>query len=92
MAWLISAISGSLNVIVLSLLYMALLRGPVAVASPAASVFVVLLLGLNVMAGESWTIWQIVATFIVFGGVFILFSVCFLTFGYRLFLLMDLIC
>ena len=71
-AWLISAISGSLNVVVLSLLYVALLRGPVAVASPAASVFVVLLLGLNVMAGESWTIWQIVATFIVFGGVFML--------------------
>ena len=71
-AWLISAISGSLNVVVLSLLYMALVRGPVAVASPAASVFVVLLLGLNVIAGESWTIWQVVATFIVFGGVFML--------------------
>jgi len=71
-AWIYSAISGSLNVVVLSLLYMALLRGPVAVASPAASVFVVLLLGLNVIAGESWTYWQLLATFIVFGGVFML--------------------
>jgi len=71
-AWLYSAISGSLNVVVLSLLYMALLRGPVAVASPAASVFVVLLLGFNVIAGESWTYWQVLATFIVFGGVFML--------------------
>jgi len=71
-AWVYSALSGSLNVVVLSLLYMALARGPVAVASPTASVFVVLLLGLNVIAGESWTIWQVLATFIVFGGVFML--------------------
>ncbi len=71
-AWVYSGISGALNVVVLTLLYAALARGPVAVASPAASVFVVLLLGLNVVAGESWTIWQVVATFIVFGGVFML--------------------
>ncbi len=71
-AWVYSGFSGALNVVVLTLLYAALARGPVAVASPAASVFVVLLLGLNVVAGESWTIWQVVATFIVFGGVFML--------------------
>lgn len=71
-AWLLSGVSGALNVVVLSLLYSALVRGPVAVASPTASVFVVLLLGLNVVAGESWTIWQIAATVIVFGGVFML--------------------
>ncbi len=71
-AWLLSGISGALNVVVLSLLYSALARGPVAVASPTASVFVVLLLGLNIIAGESWTIWQVLATFIVFGGVFML--------------------
>ncbi len=70
--WLFSAISGSLNVVVLILLYKALVRGPVAVASPTASVFVVLLLGLNVLAGESWTVWQVLATFIVFAGVFML--------------------
>jgi drug/metabolite transporter (DMT)-like permease len=70
--WLYSAISGSLNVIVLILLYKALVRGPVAVASPTASVFVILLLGLNVLSGESWTVWQVLATFIVFGGIFML--------------------
>ncbi len=71
-AWFLLAVSGSLNVLVLVLLYMALSRGPVAVASPTASVFVVLLLGLNILAGESWTFWQVLATFIVFAGVFML--------------------
>lgn len=68
-AWAASAVSGLLNLVALYFLYCALARGPVAVASPAASTFTVLLVGLNVLFGEAWSWLQIVAMFIVFAGV-----------------------
>jgi len=68
-AWLASAISGLLNLLALYFLYRALARGPVAVASPAASTFTVLLVGLNILAGEAWSWWQVLAMITVFIGV-----------------------
>jgi len=68
-AWVASALSGVLTLIALFFLYRALTRGPVAVASPAASVFTVLLVGLNALAGEPWSVWQLVAVGVVFLGV-----------------------
>ncbi|MFT7214373.1 MAG: drug/metabolite transporter (DMT)-like permease [Granulosicoccus sp.] len=71
-AWAASAASGLLNLLALYFLYRALARGPVAVASPAASTFTVLLVGLNVLVGESWSWPQVAAVFIVFLGVVML--------------------
>ncbi|MCP5008568.1 MAG: EamA family transporter [Aestuariibacter sp.] len=68
-AWAASAVSGLLNLIALFFLYRALARGPVAVASPAASTFTVLLVGMNIIAGEAWSSLQIVAMLVVFIGV-----------------------
>jgi len=68
-AWLASAVSGFLNVVALYFLYLALANGPVAVASPAASSFAVMLVMLNAIAGQPWTWIQIVAVVIVFAGV-----------------------
>jgi len=68
-AWAASALSGLLNLVALYFLYRALARGPVAVASPAASTFTVVLVGLNIMVGEAWSWSQIAAVFIVFLGV-----------------------
>ncbi|MFK8083115.1 MAG: EamA family transporter [Granulosicoccus sp.] len=67
--WGASAISGLLNLVALNFLYRALARGPVAVASPAASTFTVLLVALNILAGEPWSTLQIIAMLIVFTGV-----------------------
>jgi uncharacterized membrane protein len=49
--WAASAVSGFLNLLALFLLYSALVRGPVSVASPAASSFSVILVILNALAG-----------------------------------------
>ncbi len=68
-AWLASALSGVLNVVALYLLYLALARGPVAVASPAASSFAVILVTMNALAGEQWSVAQVFATVIVFFSV-----------------------
>jgi len=68
-AWTASAISGFLNLLALYFLYKALARGPVAVASPAASTFTVLLVGLNIMVGEAWSWGQVAAMITVFIGV-----------------------
>ncbi len=68
-AWLASAASGFLNVVALYLLYLALARGPVAVASPAASSFAVLLVVMNALSGEPWSGIQLIATGIVFFSV-----------------------
>jgi drug/metabolite transporter (DMT)-like permease len=67
--WSASAISGVLNVVALYFLYQALARGPVAVASPAASSFVVILVALNVVGGQPFSGWQVLAAFIVFTGI-----------------------
>ena len=68
-AWAASAISGLLNLVALFFLYRALARGPVAVASPAASTFTVLLVALNVASGEAWSWLQVLAMIVVFIGV-----------------------
>lgn len=68
-AWSASAASGLLNIVALYFLYRALARGPVAVASPAASTFTVLLVALNIFTGEPWSWVQLVAMLIVFTGV-----------------------
>ncbi len=67
--WTASAISGVLNLVALYFLYKALAHGPVAVASPAASTFTVILVLLNILAGQPWSWLQLVAMIIVFVGV-----------------------
>ncbi len=67
--WASSAVSGVLNVVALVLLYKALARGPVAVASTAASTFTVLLVLINIVAGATWSWLQLVATGVVFFGI-----------------------
>jgi drug/metabolite transporter (DMT)-like permease len=67
--WIASAISGGLNLIALFLLYSALVRGPVSVASPAASSFSVMLVGLNALAGAPFVWQQGVAVGMVFIGI-----------------------
>jgi len=67
--WIASAISGLLNLVALYFLYKALARGPVAVASPAASTFTVLLVLFNIVAGQPWSWLQIAAMVMVFVGV-----------------------
>ena len=71
-AWMASAISGLLNLVALGFLYKALARGPVAVASPTASSFAVLLVGLNILAGEPFDWRQVAAGAVVFLGIFML--------------------
>ncbi|MBX2880211.1 MAG: DMT family transporter [Granulosicoccus sp.] len=71
-AWTASAMSGVLNLVALYFLYQALARGPVAVASPAASSFTVLLVLLNIVAGEPWSLLQIGAMALVFLGIVML--------------------
>lgn len=70
--WSASAVSGLLNLVALYFLYKALARGPVAVASPAASTFTVLLVLLNIIAGQPWSWLQVVAMIVVFTGVVML--------------------
>ncbi len=70
--WTASAISGVLNIVALYFLYKALTHGPVAVASPAASTFTVLLVLFNILAGEPWSWLQLVAMIVVFVGVVML--------------------
>jgi len=67
--WTASAISGLLNLVALYFLYKALAHGPVAVASPAASTFTVLLVLLNILAGQPWSWLQLAAMIVVFAGV-----------------------
>ena len=67
--WGASAVSGFLNVAVLALLFRALVRGPVTVASPATSSFTVMLVGLNVLAGHPYHWLHGVAALTVFAGV-----------------------
>ncbi|MEM7748674.1 MAG: EamA family transporter [Pseudomonadota bacterium] len=68
-AWLVSAISGLLNLLALYLLYTALARGPVSVASPAASSFSVVLVGINAIAGQPFVWEQLIAILMVFIGI-----------------------
>jgi drug/metabolite transporter (DMT)-like permease len=61
--------SGVLNVIGLWLLYFALARGPVSIASPVMSSFTVMVVALNAATGAVITPVQIVATCLVFLGI-----------------------
>ena len=67
--WLASALSGLLNLVALYFLYTALARGPVTVASPAASTFSVILVALNALAGAPIVWAQMAAITLVFVGV-----------------------
>jgi drug/metabolite transporter (DMT)-like permease len=71
-AWFASAISGLLNLVALAFLYKALHRGPVAVASPAASSFTVMLVVINAVMGHPFSWGQILAVALVFLGVVML--------------------
>lgn len=71
-AWGVSAISGFLNIVALVFLYLSLARGPVTVASPAASSFAVILVLLNTLAGEPYALGQVGAGLLVFLGVIML--------------------
>ena len=68
-SWLVSILSGFLNILALALLYKALARGPVSVASPATSSFSIILVALNALAGEPFNIYQGVAAILVFFGI-----------------------
>ena len=68
-SWSASMLSGFLNLGALLFLYRALARGPVSVASPAASTFSVMLVALNALAGEPFSWQQIASVFIVFIGI-----------------------
>lgn len=70
--WATSAVSGLLNLAALMLLYRALARGPVSVASPAASTFSVILVALNALTGEPFVWQQGAAIALVFAGVVML--------------------
>ncbi len=67
--WGAAALSGLLNLVALALLYTALVRGPVSVASPAASSFSVILVLMNALAGEPLSWHQAGAIGLVFIGV-----------------------
>ncbi len=71
-AWSVSAASGLLNLLALGLLYKALARGPVAVASPAAASFAVMLVAINALAGAPATLAQAAAIALVFAGIVML--------------------
>ena len=71
-AWALSAASGALNLVALIFLYKALERGPVAVASPAASSFTVMLVAMNALTGQPFSLTQGLAVALVFGGVIML--------------------
>ena len=70
--WGAAAVSGLLNLVALGLLYQALVRGPIAVASPTASSFTVLLVALNILAGEPFDWRQVAAGLVVFVGIVML--------------------
>ena len=67
--WSTSAVSGLLNLFALYFLYTALARGPVSVASTAASSFSVILVALNALAGQPFVWQQLFAIVIVFIGI-----------------------
>jgi len=71
-SWLVSFLSGFLNVIALLFLFQALARGPVYVASPAASSFSVILVTLNVLSGQPINSTQIIAIIVVFFSIIML--------------------
>ena len=70
--WGVSAASGGLNLVALAFLYTALARGPVAVASPAASSFTAMLVAMNALAGEPVTAAGLAAVTLVVLGVVML--------------------
>ena len=67
--WVVSAISGLLNLFALYFIYTALARGPVSVASTAASSFSVILVAANALAGQPYVWQQLIAILFVFVGI-----------------------
>ena len=67
--WAASAVSGLLTLVALYFIYTALARGPVSVASPAASVFSIILVALNVTFGAPFVWTQGAAALMVFLGI-----------------------
>ncbi|HUF56039.1 MAG TPA: EamA family transporter [Thermohalobaculum sp.] len=70
--WGAAAVSGVLNLVGLAFIFKALMRGPIAVASPTASSFTVMLVGLNILAGEPYDWRQLAAALFVFLGIVML--------------------
>lgn len=70
--WAVVALSGALNAVGLALLFNAIARGPVAVASPAASSFSIVLIGLNIFAGEPFRTGHAVGAALAFAAIFLL--------------------
>ena len=68
-SWMVSVSSGFLNIVALALLYKALARGPVSVASPAASSFSIILVTLNALTGQPFNAYQGIAAILVFFGI-----------------------
>ena len=68
-AWVVSAVSGLLNLFALYFIYTALARGPVSVASTAASSFSVILVAANALAGQPYVWQQLIAILLVFVGI-----------------------
>jgi len=68
-AFSFAAASGILNLLALMLLYTAMARGPISVASPVASSFSVMLVGFNAVLGQPVSMMQIIAISLVFIGV-----------------------
>jgi len=71
-AWGAAVASGLLNLVALALLFLSIARGPVTVASPTASSFTIMLVGLNALAGHAFDWRQIIAAVIVFAGIVML--------------------
>lgn len=70
--WAAAVGSGLLNLVALAFLFLALARGPVTVASPTASSFTIMLVGINGLAGHAVAPLQAVAAMVVFGGIVML--------------------
>ena len=68
-AWVVSAVSGLLNLFALYFIYTALARGPVSVASTAASSFSVILVAANALAGQPYVWQQLIVILLVFFGI-----------------------
>ena len=71
-SWMVSILSGFLNLVAVGLLYKALARGPVYLASPTSSSFAIFLILFNALHGEPYTLPQLLSGIVVFVGIFFL--------------------
>ena len=68
-AWVVSAVSGLPNLFALYFIYAALARGPVSVASTAASSFSVIPAATNALASQPYVWQQLIAILMVLVGI-----------------------